>query len=206
MQTAAHTRRIMIEQARKRQRPGSSSTLAFLRERTCRIPWPDLGPTLGDILWAVVGAAATRLYMPERATFDLDVAVLVTNAADARARLAAAGAVYQGERSSGGSHWALADGTPVDVLELMDGWAGEALVAAASNRDAQGLPVLPLPYLIRMKFEAGRLQDIADVTRMLGLAGEAQLAEIREVFGDLPDEDRADLESLIQLGRLETGG
>ncbi len=37
--------------------------------------WPDLTPVLSPILWAVVGATATRLYMPERYTRNLEIAV-----------------------------------------------------------------------------------------------------------------------------------
>ena len=74
---------------------------------------------------------------------------------------------------------------------------------AQTNRDGQGLPVLPLPYLILMKFRASRAQDVADITRMLGQAGEVQLNAVREVFERwLPGNDE-DLESLIALGQLE---
>jgi hypothetical protein len=55
-----------------------------------------------------------------------------------------------------------------------------------------------------MKFESGRAQDIADITRMLGQATPEQLATVRAVFKQwrTPDETE-DLESLISLGRLE---
>jgi len=37
--------------------------------------FPDLTPLLHPVPWAVVGAAATRLYMPERMTQDFDILV-----------------------------------------------------------------------------------------------------------------------------------
>ena len=39
------------------------------------ITWPDLRIVLQGIRWAVVGAVATRAYMPERMTRDLDILV-----------------------------------------------------------------------------------------------------------------------------------
>lgn len=62
-----------------------------------------------------------------------------------------------------------------------------------------------MPYLALMKFQASRLQDIADLSRMLGQAGEPQLEQVRAIFSQYagPD-DIEDLESIIGLGRLET--
>ena len=51
--------------------------------------WLDLTPVLAPIQWAVVGAAATRLYMPERATLDLDIAIAAWDAAAVARRLEA---------------------------------------------------------------------------------------------------------------------
>ena len=56
-----------------------------------------------------------------------------------------------------------------------------------------------------MKFQAGRVQDLADITRMLGQAGEETLASVRELFRRVLPEAHEDLESLIELGRLEMG-
>ena len=165
--------------------------------------FPDLSPALGPIPWAVVGAAATRLYMPERATRDLDAAVRAEDGPAARSRLRAAGFAYQGELAVGGSSWRTPSGFPVDLVEWRAPWFAEALRQAQSNRDRQGLPILPLPFLALMKFQAGRVQDLADVTRMLGQADDAAIRGVRALFAQwLPDECD-DLESLIELGRLE---
>ena len=53
------------------------------------------------------------------------------------------------------------------------------------------------------KFQAGRVQDLADSTRMLAQADEHHLAVVRQLFATLLPEDVADLESLIALGQLE---
>ncbi len=196
-------RKRFIALAQRLQRPGSGNALAFLRERTAWMQYPDLTPILYPITWAVVGAVATRLYMPERATRDLDIAVRNEDALEVRRRLAGAGFEYQGELSIGGSSWFTAEGIPVDVLEMSQPWLAQALSEAERNRDAQGLPVLALPYLVLMKFQAGRVQDLADVTRMLGQAGDEMLNAVRELFAQYSPADLEDLESLVLLGRME---
>ena len=92
-----------------------------------------------------------------------------------------------------------------DVLELEAPWLNQALTEARDNRDAHGMPVLPLAYLILMKFQSEPVQDLADVVRMLGQAGLGELGAVRRLFdGYLPDE-MEDLESLITLGQMEEG-
>jgi hypothetical protein len=54
-----------------------------------------------------------------------------------------------------------------------------------------------------MKVRASLLQDVADASRMLGQATDAQLAATRAAFDQWAPDDREDLESLIGLGRLE---
>lgn len=168
--------------------------------------FPDLQPVLKDVLWAVVGAAATRLYMPERMTQDLDILVRREDTAQVREKLTEAGFTYEGELSIGGSSWVLPDGFVLDVLECGDPWCAQALAEAQTNRDNHGAPVLPLPYLVLMKFQASRAQDLADVTRMLGQASSEQLAAVRDLFRQRQPDEREDLESLIQLGQLEARG
>ena len=80
-----------------------------------------------------------------------------------------------------------------------------ALLEAQANRDGQRLPVLPLRYLVLMKFQAGRTQDIADISRMLGLASSSDLDAVRGLFRKHAPGDLDDLESLIALGKLEMG-
>lgn len=63
--------------------------------------------------------------------------------------------------------------------------------------------MLPLPYLVLMKLQAGRVQDVADLARMLGQASAAQLAVVRRLCTMWRPEDLEDLESLIVLGQLE---
>ena len=183
MNSKQKTRKLVIALAQRRQRPGSGSSLAALRERTARARFPDHTPVLGPIPWAVAGAAATRLYMSERATHGLGIVVRAEEAEAVRRALSEAGFEYQSELTVGGSSWLSAEGAPVDVVEMAEPWLAEALDEAEHNLDAQGLPVLPLRYLVLTKWRAGRVQDLADVTRMLGQASADLLASVRELFG-----------------------
>jgi hypothetical protein len=165
--------------------------------------FPVLNSTLANIPWAAVGAAATRLYMPERTTNDLDILIRHEDSATVRTRLSEAGAVCQGELTIGGSTWRLIDGFALDVIEGREGWVHEALLEAASNLDPQQMPVLPMRFLVLMKFQSGRVQDLADITRMLGQASDGDLTGVRSTFDQWLPTDRDDLESMIMLGQLE---
>ncbi|MBI4330608.1 MAG: hypothetical protein HY673_04955 [Chloroflexi bacterium] len=196
-------RKLVISLAKRRQRPGTGSALAFLRQRTTMVDWPNLSVILHPMPWAVTGGVATRLYMPERVTQDLDIIIRQEDDTEARQRLAKAGFKYQGELSIGGSQWLSPDQTRVEVIESSEPWLELSLQEARDNLDAQGLPVLPLPYLVLLKFRAGRVQDLADVTRMLGQADEKSLEGVRRLFSRFAPDDMEDLESLITLGQLE---
>jgi hypothetical protein len=193
----------ILEIARRRQKPGTGSSLEFLRQRTAMKQWPDLTAVLGETLWATVGDVATRHYAPERATLNLAVLVERVSAPTVRQRLQQSGVRYSGELTVGGSTWVATDGTAIDVLESGEPWVTEALGQAQQNRDLQGLPVLPLPYFVLMKLQSGRTQDIADVTRMLGLASDADLDAVRDVIRRFEPDALEDVESMILLGRME---
>jgi len=169
------------------------------------VTWPDLRQILGDIRWATIGGVATRHYMPERATVDLDILIAAEDARVARERLTQAGYQYLQELTVGGSTWRSPEGVEVDVLESSEPWVARALAAAEQNRDLQGLPILPLPYFVLMKFRSGRARDVADLAQMLGQAEADQLDEVRRVVAAFEPEALEDLESLITLGQMESG-
>src|SRR5574337_99880 len=203
MTTVAARRRLLLEMARRRAQPGTGSARVFLESRTAVARWPDLTPTLTGIPWAVVGAVATRAYMPERATQDLDILVAAADHENVTVRLEHAGFLPVQQLAIGGMTWRLPEGMLVDVIESHAPWVADAL--RSLTRDPQGLPVLDLPYLVLMKVEAGRAQDLADTARMLGAASEARRQETRELFCRWLPDALDDLESLIALGRLEMG-
>ncbi|GBD29562.1 hypothetical protein HRbin32_00653 [bacterium HR32] len=196
-------RRKFLEMALRRARPGAGTAVEVLRRRTALRRWPDLSPLLAGIPWAVVGAVGARAYMPERATADLDVVVTPQDAPEVYRRLREAGFTEGPALLGGGRSYTTPDGVPVDVLTPDAPWLPEAL--AHVRRDPQGLPVLPLPYLVLMKVQAGRTQDLADAARMLGAAPEEEREGARELFRRWLPDALEDLESLIRLGELELG-
>ena len=201
--TVAARRRLLLDMARRRAQPGTGSARAFLEQRTAMTRWPDLTPALAGIPWAVVGAVATRAYMPERTTQDLDILVAASNREEVRVRLQQAGFLPVQELAIRGMTWRSPTGALVDVIESEATWVADAL--RSLGQDHQGLPVLDLPYLVLMKVQAGRAQDLADSARMLGAAPEARRQETREIFRRWLPEALEDLESLIALGQLEMG-
>lgn len=165
------------------------------------ISWPDLRSVLHDIPWAVVGAVATRAYMPERATKDLDILVRREDGDEVREQLEEVGYTYVTSLAVPGFMMRSAEDVEVDVILGDYPWVDEAL--AHPREDPAGYPVLDLPYLVLMKLESSRGRDIGDLTTMLGLASDEELDQVREVVTRYEPSALEDLESLIYLGRLE---
>ena len=165
--------------------------------------WPDLRAVLTNARWAVAGGVATRAFMPERMTQDLDIVVHPDDLEPVVALLAAAGFVVGEALAVPGRTLRSPDGIEVDVLEGRFPWIDEAFGALAT--DPSGLPVLDLPYLILMTLAASRTIDLGDITRMLGLASDGQLDAVRRAVGRFMPDDAGDLETMIYLGREEMG-
>lgn len=164
-------------------------------------PWPDLRPILKGIDWAIVGGVATRAYMPERMTQDMDILVHQKDKDAALARLKQAGYEILQALAIPGYSVRSPEGIEVDVLFRNDAWLKDAL--SKPVLDAAGYPVIGLPYLTLLKMGAQRTQDWADVSRMLGWASDADLDAVRAVVKQYAPEDLEDLESLIFIGKKE---
>ena len=164
-------------------------------------PWPDLRPILQDIQWALIGGVATRAYMAERMTKDMDIVVHERDGKETIKRLEAAGYKIISRLAVPGYLMLAPDGTELDVIFGKYKWLKEAL--AHPKQDPAGYPVVGLPYLVILKMAAQRPQDWADVARMLGWAADADLDEVRAAIKKYAPEDVEDLESLIFLGKKE---
>lgn len=199
--TPRQRRQIIIQMCLRRQKPGTGSSLEFLRRRTAMNPWPDLRPILAGIPWVITGAVATRAYMPERMTRDLDILVRRADCQAVWQRLE--GADYQVASQLDAPYFVARspDGAEIDVICADFPWLQEAL--AVPQYDAAGYPVLDLPYLILMKLMANRAVDVGDMTRMLGLADAEMLDRVEDVVTRYSPEDSEDLQALILLGTLE---
>ncbi|MGA7953822.1 MAG: hypothetical protein WCA07_09925 [Gloeobacterales cyanobacterium] len=191
-------RKQYIALIQKRVRPGSGSNLAFMQSRTWAYPVADLNRIIQETPFVVVRGVATRLYMPERMTLDIDILVFSQDAPGLYRELNQASAKRIGLLTVGGSSWQLADGTVLDVIESSEAWVTQAV--QNPNLDPTGLPIIALPYLVLMK---SRAQDIADLSRMLGGADEELLGQVRAVVKTHMDDAVEDLERLITLGKLE---
>ena len=198
---SATKRKAFLTLVKKRVKPGSGSSLNFLSQRTWLHPVTNLSNILKQASFVVVGGVATRLYMPERMTLDIDILIQAQDSYLIYQDLERAHAQRKNNLSIPGSQWELVDKTSLDVLEGDDPWVEDAL--AHPNYAPDGLPIISLPYLILMKLSVSRTQDLADVSRMLGLARQTELTRIREVIHEYLPTAQEDLESLILLGQLE---
>lgn len=164
-------------------------------------PWPDLRPILKGFDWVIVGGVATRAYMPERMTKDLDILVDRNNGDAVIAKLEKAGYRTASHLAIPGRLMISPEGIEVDVIFGDYPWLKEAL--AHPTKDPAGYPVIGMPYLILLKMSAQRAQDWADVSRILGWASDAELDEVRKAVARYTPEDSEDLESLIFIGKQE---
>jgi len=165
------------------------------------IDWPDLREILSGIDWVIVGDVATRAYMPERMTKDLDILVRAAEETAVLSRLQAAGYEPTEPLTIPGCLLRAADGVEIDLLPGSQPWLEEAL--ARPEFDPAGYPVLGLPYLILMKLDASHGRDLGDITTMLGWADEETLDKVRAVVAKYSPQDSEDLESLIFIGQQE---
>lgn len=163
--------------------------------------WPDLRTVLQGIDWVIVGGVATRTYMPERMTKDLDILVRRADEEFVLERLQDAGYKIVSELAVPGYLLLSPEGVEIDLLLGEQPWLNEAL--ANPERDPAGYPVLGFPYLVLMKMNTGRGRDFGDVTTMLGWANDEQLQAARDVVARYSQQDSEDLESLIFLGQHE---
>ncbi|NKQ34698.1 MAG: nucleotidyltransferase family protein, partial [Chloroflexi bacterium] len=193
--TPRQRRRLLIEMAKRRVRPGTGSSHTFMLRRTAMIDWPDLREILSGIDWVIVGGVATRAYMPERMTKDLDILVRAAEETAVLARLQASGYEMVESLAIPGYLLRSAKGMEIDLLLGSQPWLEEAL--AQPEFDPAGYPVLGLPYLILMKMGASRGRDLGDIVTMLGWADDATLDRTRAVVARFNPQDSEDLESLI---------
>lgn len=164
-------------------------------------PWPDLRPVLQGIAWIIVGGVATRAYMPERMTKDLDILVHEKDGEETIRRLKEAGYRVVSRLAVGGYLMLAPDGVELDVLFGKYPWLDEAL--SRPQQDAAGYPVIGLPYLVMMKMSAQRTRAMGDLGTLLGWASDEALDEVRAVIQKYAPEDMEDLEALIFIGKKE---
>jgi hypothetical protein len=199
--TPRQLRRFMIDMVLRRVKPGTGSGHDFMRRRTAMNPWPDLRPILKGIQWVIVGGVATRAYMPERMTKDLDILVHESDGEEVIKKLEQAGYHIVSRLAVPGYLLHSPEGVELDVIFGKYRWLKEAL--SHPGQDPAGYPVVGLPYLVMMKMSAQRTRDMGDLGTLLGWASDAELDAVRAVVKKYAPEDLEDLESLIFIGKKE---
>jgi hypothetical protein len=199
--TPRQRRRVLIDMALRRQKPGTGSGVDFMLKRTAENPWPDLRAILDGLDWVIVGGVATRAYMPERMTKDMDILVRESDGPAVIERLKKAGYQVISKLAVPGFLLHSPEGVELDVIFGKYPWLERAL--NAPEQDPARYPVLALPYLVLMKLAATRAQDWADISRMLGWASDGELDQVRKIVARYAPEDAEDLESLIFIGQKE---
>jgi hypothetical protein len=194
------TRQKFITLSLSRVKPGSGSTIDFLQARTWKRKVTNLRDFI-DIPYVIVGGVATRLYMPERMTDDLDILIHTSQNQRIYDGFAQKQVKQIGELSIGETSWELPDKVVLDVISSDKPWVALALLNPRISPDSQ--PVIDLPYLVMMKLDASRTTDLSDISRMLGQASDQDLDEVRKIVEMYDATSLEDLESLIQLGKLE---
>jgi hypothetical protein len=199
--TPRQMRRFLIDYTRRRVRPGTGSSVEFMLRRTAMHPWPDLRQILQGFDWMIIGGVATRAYMPERATKDLDILVREADGPAIVDRLKQAGYKVISRLAVPGYLLQSPDGVELDVLFGRYRWLNKAFTQIQT--DMAGYPVISLPFLVLLKMAANRGRDVGDLSTMLGWATDDALNQIRTVVARYAPEDCDDLESLIFIGQKE---
>jgi hypothetical protein len=204
-------RRKMIEIARRRHARGAGSDLLGLMTLRRSPLSVNLDELFAGIPYVVVGGVATRSYMPERFTKDVDVLVAGNSYEVSVSRMRGVGWHAERELRLGDSSLGLR-GTllkrgdlELDLITSDAPWATEACALPVLDT---GIRVIALPYLILMKLDSARPQDTADISRMLALAGEKTVAQARDVVCRYARDSESveDFESLLEIGRWELEG
>lgn len=198
--TPRRKRQFLIQMALRRVKPGTGSAPEFMRERTAFQNWPNLTEILNGVNWVIIGGVATRAYMPERMTQDLDILIYTSDRETVLEQLEKAGyiiAFRSAERFSASSK----EGIIVDVKCGDFPWMAKAF--GHPKQDVAGLPVIALPYLVMLKLSSSFKHDLGDLTTMLGWASEEELEHVRKVIARFMPEEKDDLESLIFIGQHE---
>lgn len=136
--TAEGRRAALLEIVERRAKPGGGTAPAVRARRTWSLPVPDLSPVLARP-FAIVGGVATRLYMQERASPDLDILIDASDAAAVERALEGAGAVRLSDHSAGGSRWELPTMFATDLPEAAPTWRELARIGGITgvgDRDA----------------------------------------------------------------------
>ena len=194
-------RRILLDIALRRATRGHGSSKELLRERTAVQYIPDIEAILGSVPWVLVGGLATRAYMQERYTHDVDILIHAHDEHKVQKAFEQAGYIHLG-LCGGGFVVKKAAEPLIDLIASCEPWVEHAL--QNPSYDAAQFPVIPLAYLVVMKLEVVHLQDLADISRMLEATSFEERAVIRQAVLTFCAEYLEDFEQLLLIAEFGT--
>lgn len=163
--------------------------------------------TLLSCPYAAIGA---RSYMPERKTFDIDLLIHPDSLDAARASLRSHGGAlrrqlpfFHTHLGLEGERWDVPGELPIDILWSNHAWVDDALHATVE--DETGVFSAPLWAMVVLKIDASGSQDQGDIAKMLCLASDEALADVRARVAALLPNEVEDVETYISFGRFDVG-
>ncbi|MHB8141835.1 MAG: hypothetical protein ACYDHD_11405 [Vulcanimicrobiaceae bacterium] len=204
---ASARRRFYLSRSLRKHPIGAGSNLSALMALP-RIPLPmNFAELFQNEPWCLIGGVATRAYMPERTTRDIDI--LVAHPATIDKILRDNTWTYDQELFFPNTTLALCgtsyhkDHIVLDVFSSEQTWVAEAL--RTPTYDQTGVRVAPLAYLVLMKIDSARGVDQGDLQRMLGRVNDSQLNDIVAIIEKYSHDPQAadDVRQYAQLGRWE---
>jgi hypothetical protein len=193
--------RDIIAMACRRAHKGSGTASHVVREAGVDYDGADVGAYLRNVSYLLVGGMASSIYMQPRATLDTDALVSLEELKAAEEGLLAAGCRKTGNLSIGGSTWITPSGEVLDLIALDAPWIEQAMTQPVIG--PRGIRFIALPYLVLMKLLSARLQDLADISRMLGVAADEDVEKVLQAVREYSPQDEEDVHSMLRLGRLE---
>lgn len=164
-------------------------------------------PKLYEILtyeYALFGAYTMRPFLPQRATFAIDVLVEQRSAALIYQQLKPE-ALIDDYYADTHQFYVLKDSKIfLNVISLNEDWVTKALKAASLNLDPNtSEPTVPFEWLILSKMSYGRRQDFMDCARLIARANEKQIAKTKELLEHWLPNSLPELRKLYKVGKVE---
>lgn len=204
-------RRFYLDRGLRKRPIGSGSALGLLMALQRSEVAANPRDIFGRIPVLVAGGVATRAFMPERQTKDIGFLVSHDLFPQAVECLQKAGYQKGGDLAFPsatlglyGQAWNNGS-QEIDILSSVQIWCLRAFEGHVE--DQTGLRVVPLPYLVLMKFDAARGIDQGDLTRMLGAVSDAEVESIASIVAEHTGDPAAadDIRQYAQLGHWELG-
>lgn len=166
-----------------------------------------LPPRLYEILdydYALCGAYAMKRYVPERATYALDVMISSLSEREVH-RVLVQQSVHHDYFSGTRQYYILqSERLYLTTISIDEPWLDIALEGARSSLDPfSAEPTLPFEWLVFTKMYYGKRQDFMDCARLMARASEAQISLVIALLNQWLPESLDALRALYRVGKQE---